>query len=143
MTQFIVDASVAAKWFLPEQYTTEAQHLLAPAHDLLAPDLIHSEFTNVMLKAIRRRELSIDQARVAVLEVPTLVRAMSIDTIMSSTLDLALKYDRSAHDASYVALGLREQCQVVTADRKLYNALANTDLAATMLWIEDVPRATV
>jgi predicted nucleic acid-binding protein len=139
VTLFVVDASVVAKWFLPEQHSPDAQRLLTQRHDLVAPDLIHSEFTSILLKALRRRELQMDQARVAIFEMPTLVRAISIETMMNSTLDLALKYDRSAYDASYVALGLRERCQVVTADRKLYNALASTDLASTMLWIEDVP----
>ncbi len=137
MTQFVVDASVAAEWFLPEQHTAEARSLLVPAHDLIAPDLIHSEFTNILLKLVRRSELSIAQARIAISRMPTLVRVTSVEPLMRSTLDLALRYDRSAYDASYVALALRSPCQLVTADRKLFNALVPA-LPQTMLWIGDV-----
>lgn len=137
MTQFVVDASVAAKWFLPEQHAAEARSLLVSTHDLMAPDLIHSEFTNILLKLVRRAELSILQACIAISRMPTLVRVSSVEPLMRSTLELAVRYDRSAYDASYVALALRSSCQLVTADRKLFNALAHA-LPQTMLWIGDV-----
>ena len=137
MTQFVVDASVAAKWFLPEQHTAEARSLLLSTHDLIAPDLIQSEFTNILLKLVRRAELSIAQARIAISRMPTLVRVISVEPLMRSTLDLALRYDRSAYDAFYVTLALKSPCQLVTADRKLFNALAPS-LPQTMLWVGDV-----
>jgi predicted nucleic acid-binding protein len=36
----VVDASVAAKWFLPETGSEEATQLLSGANKLIAPDLI-------------------------------------------------------------------------------------------------------
>jgi hypothetical protein len=55
---FVVDASVAIKWFLPEIHSDAALRLLAGEHTLHAPDLIFSEFGNVLWKRFRKREIS-------------------------------------------------------------------------------------
>lgn len=59
-------------------------------------------------------------------------------TLVGAALEIALAFDRSVYDSLYVALALRDDCQLVTADRRLYNALAPA-LSETMLWIEDDP----
>ncbi len=46
-------------------------------------------------------------------------------------------FDRSIYDSLYVALALRERCKLVTADRRLYNALSLA-FSDTMLWVEDI-----
>ena len=141
MSQYVVDASVAAKWFVPEAYTGEAQRLLDNEDDLLAPELILHEIANVMLKRFRRDEMSEERARGAVAMLPFLVRSVSSATVSRFSMDIAVRYHRSSYDAVYVALAHEHGCALVTADRKLYRALSATDLAATMLWIEDVPLA--
>ena len=47
MKTVIVDASVAAKWFFPEEGSKAAIRLLDGKHNLLAPDLLRSEFGNI------------------------------------------------------------------------------------------------
>jgi hypothetical protein len=44
----------------------------------------------------------------------------------------------SVHDGLYGALATREHCQLVTADRWLYDAIDDDD-TTNALWIEDVP----
>jgi len=39
-TPFVVDASVAVKWFLEEEFSGEAESLLASSRILIAPDLL-------------------------------------------------------------------------------------------------------
>lgn len=50
-------------------------------------------------------------------------------TLTASLLDeayqLAVNHRRTVYDAMYLALSLREQCQLVTADEKLLNALGS------------------
>ena len=48
MSLFVVDASVAIKWFFPEIHGDAALRLLEGEHRLHAPDLIYSEFGNVL-----------------------------------------------------------------------------------------------
>ncbi len=71
----------------------------------------------------------------------TLLDARTTKHLTTQACGLALDHDRSVYDALYVALAVDEGCQLVTADRRLYNALA-PHLPETMLWIEDVPEPT-
>ena len=61
MTQFVIDASVAAKWFLPpagEPLADEALRLLAGYADgrfrFVVPDLFWAECGNILWKAVRQ-----------------------------------------------------------------------------------------
>ncbi len=138
MTQYVIDASVAAKWFIPEDHSVAARKLLAPEHGRLAPDLIFIEFAHVLVKRRRRNEILVRDALEHLSALEGLVQVRASARLMASAVEIAVSFDRSAYDALYVALAISEECQLVTADRRLYNALA-LHLAETMLWIEDVP----
>ena len=142
MSQYVVDASVAAKWFLPEAYADDAQRLIDNNDDLFSPELMFHEMTSVMLKRVRRDGMPDERARGALAMLPFVVRPVSASHLAGMAMDIAIRYDRSAYDAAYVALAIDRGCRLVTADRRLYNALASSDLASTMLWIEDVPVPT-
>ena len=58
MTRCVVDASIAVKWFVPELHAIDASRLLYGGFALLAPDLIFSEFGNVLWKKWRRDEIT-------------------------------------------------------------------------------------
>ena len=60
MSGFVVDASVAIKWFIDEPDSAEAAFLLR--HPLSAPDLLAPERANVLWKKVTRAELSLDEA---------------------------------------------------------------------------------
>lgn len=138
MTRLVVDASVAAKWFLDEPHSSEARGIQSLDFDLLAPEFITLEMAHVMTKRIRRGEMSVDQGRNAVVRLPAMLSLRITTMLIPAALDVAVQFGRSAYDALYVVLALRHGCQFVTADRRLYNALA-PHLPGTMLWIEDVP----
>jgi predicted nucleic acid-binding protein len=53
MSLYIVDASVAVKWFLPEPYTDAASRLCHPDYQLHVPALFDLEFSNIVCKKIR------------------------------------------------------------------------------------------
>ncbi len=83
MKSWVLDASVAAKWFLPpaqETLTNEAQRLLEDFAGgrvrLLAPDLFWSEFGNVLWKAVRLGRIS----RATAEEALTTLEAVKITT---------------------------------------------------------------
>src|SRR5207302_11151721 len=62
-SRFVVDASVAIKWFVPEVHAASASRLLDPANALHAPDLIFPEVGNILWKKVRRGELTEDEGR--------------------------------------------------------------------------------
>lgn len=131
MTKIVVDTSVAVKWFVAEQHSAEARLLLdqyqSGSLSLLAPDLIVAEFYNVIGKKHSRGILSETDAQ-AVLSAFHL-----IDFILSSTVDLldgafkiATTYRRSVYDSLFIALSERENCQCVSADEKVINAVGSS-----------------
>lgn len=63
MTTLVIDASVALKWFIPEVHEVEAKRFLDPGNSLCAPDLLPSEFGNILWKKVRRAEITADEAQ--------------------------------------------------------------------------------
>ena len=55
--RLVVDASVAVKWFVEEEYTTDAVRLLEQGHQLYAPRLLASEVGNTLWRKVRTGEL--------------------------------------------------------------------------------------
>ena len=136
----VVDASVAAKWFLEENLSAQARGLLSAAEELLAPRIIIAELGNVLLKKVRLGEMqraSVDDA----LDVFDLfVTLRPDDRVFYRAFAVALEHGRSFYDALYVALALQEGCRLVTADERLVNAL-RPSFGDTMLWLGDLPPA--
>jgi predicted nucleic acid-binding protein len=132
VSTFVVDASVAAKWFLPaadEPLTQEALQLLkryvAGELRFLVPDLFWAEFANIMWKAVRQRRWSQAAAEAAVRE----MRNRNLPSIPSLALleeafTIASAFDRTVYDGLYVALALTFKTHLITADERLANALA-------------------
>ena len=136
MTRIVVDASVAVKWFLPEDHSKEALRLLDERRELLAPDLIWAEVGNVLWKRWRGGELAAENARIILQDfrkLPLLIHPA--DEIAEAAWSLASELGRSFYDSLYLALAANQSCPMVTADRRLWNALGST--LASLVWIED------
>lgn len=140
MSAFVVDASVAAKWFLPEEHTDAALRFLDESVALSVPDLLFAEFGNLLLKRVKRDHLSELEARrivktllAAPLEIERTERHIEL------ALDIAAKLGLTAYDSLYVAVAATRNRQLVTADRRLYEAVAQSTLVEHVLWIEDGP----
>src|SRR5262245_27783673 len=105
--KYVVDASVAVKWYVPEIYSVEAERLLDPAHDLHAPDLIIPEFGNILWKKSGRGELTAAQARKiieAFIEVPMLKYPAS--TLLGAAFAGAVQTGQTVYDWTYLALAV-------------------------------------
>jgi len=140
MSLFVVDASVAVKWLFPEPQRADALRLQRPEAMLHAPDFIQLEVVNVVAKRLRRGLLPHEDASLA------FGLARSLPVAFHSWLDLlapafrlAADTRRSMYDCLYLALAVRLDAQLVTADRKFFDALADGPFAAHLCWIEDVP----
>ncbi len=81
----VVDASVAAKWYMPEEYSDRAMDLLHSGLELIAPDLLLLEFGNIILRVLRRREMDSDKAeRVCRVMLPRAVRFTPAGHVLGS-----------------------------------------------------------
>jgi predicted nucleic acid-binding protein len=139
LSDYIVDASVAAKWFLPETFAGEASKILRSANRLYAPDFLLLEMDNVFCKRVRRGEMSADEAR----EARLLLRKVSIN--YSTTWELqdeayliAVETKSSLYDCLYLALGVRRQAPMLTADRRLFENILSGPFSKFVAWVEDI-----
>jgi predicted nucleic acid-binding protein len=140
MSVFVVDASVAMKWFVPEVHTADALRLRDPAYTLHAPGLFDAEMSNIAWKKVQRAELAPADAADLVAELPNLpLSRHPILPLLASAFDLACQTRRTVYDCLYLALALQLGQPMVTADQRLVNALASTPHAALLRWIANVP----
>jgi predicted nucleic acid-binding protein len=140
LTRIVVDANVVVKWVLPEDLSDAAARLLGSGHELWAPDLVWAEVGNIFWKKWRRGEVSGEDAQSlgsTVLRLP--VRVGSTPLLFAAAADLSRRFSRSFYDCLYLAQAAHLGCPMVTADRRLFNALQRTEIAASLLWIEDAP----
>ena len=138
--KYVVDASVAVKWYVPENHSTEAERLLDPAHDLHAPDLIVPEFGNILWKKVGRGELTLVQAR-RIVEVFVALPLFKYQTspLLEPALEGATQTAQTVYDWTYLALAISLDCAMVTADEKFYLALGNGPLGRHLCWVADLP----
>ena len=136
MSLYVVDANVVAKWFVPESLSEEAVRLLDERHELASPDLLWPELGNVLWKKARAGQLTGQEtARIlrALDQFP--VTFFPSRLVLEGAVEIALGTGRSVYDSVYVALAVALECQLVTADERLVNALAVGPLAPHVLWI--------
>ncbi|MEW6278802.1 MAG: type II toxin-antitoxin system VapC family toxin [Candidatus Eremiobacterota bacterium] len=125
----VLDAGVAAKWVLQEPDSDRAAELLdawrAGEVELIAPDLLLAEVGNVLYKRCHLMgQLEAEEAeRGLQLVLQARPELVSSEHLVESALELALRFGRSVYDCLYVALALRERCNVITADLKLVAAM--------------------
>ena len=131
MSSYVLDASVAAKWFLPE----EGEPLAAEAFDLaegyasgkvslMVPDLFWIELANILWKAHRIERVSAEAAEAALqsavdLRIPT----SGSEPLLHDALSIATRFQRTVYDCIYVALALSTQRPLITADKRLFHAV--------------------
>jgi len=136
---FVVDASVAIKWFFPEIHSEAALRLLDPQHTLHAPGLIFSEFGNVLWKRFRKNEISRKEASVTIDVLRSLpLHVQSSQSLIPLALEIACGENRIVYDSLYVAAAIVHQFPLVTADGKLYRALGKGRFSEHLLWVEDI-----
>lgn len=140
--RWVVDASVAAKWVIPETDSGTAIALLGD--ELIAPDLIYPEFANILWKKHARREMdtsAVESATRWLLHVPFEVHASS--GLLLAAVDLSIRLQHPAYDCFYLALARANGCSLVTADRRLVRLCDNamrSDLDGVAVHLADVGR---
>jgi len=136
LSLYVVDASVAAKWFVPESLSNAAVQLLDDEHELASPDLLWPEVGSVVWKKSRKGEITADEASrivTALDRCPLVVFPSRL--VLRGALEIAFGTGRSVYDSVYVALAVALECRLATADERLANALARTPLAPHVVWI--------
>jgi predicted nucleic acid-binding protein len=127
----VVDASVATMWFLQQAHSDAARALVAPAYELVAPDLLHLEVGNAIVRAVRRgmiRESSGDSAIRT--HLPRAVRLMRMDGRGYDAFELAWRFGGSVYDAAYLLLAAALNVPVITHDAQMLKTAAAASIKA-------------
>ena len=125
MPAFIVDASIAAAWFLEDESSEIADLLLERLENGEAghvPDQFWHEVRQLMTKAVRRKRATYEEA----LRHLRGIRALGLRECGGGTdhivMHLANVHGLSAYDACYLSLALEMGCGLFTLDNKLHSA---------------------
>ena len=120
----ILDSSVIAKWFFPEESGQLALKIkddfTTNVTSISAPLLLYWEINNLLKTATKRSRITAKSA-VSVYEAFLKLNFIvySSEELMAKTLKIAIQFDISSYDASYVALAEYLQKPFFTADQKL------------------------
>ncbi len=118
----VVDASIAAKWYLQEPGSEEAAALLTSASVLIAPALIRVEVTGAILRRFRERALSLERAKEAceLWEADLAggaIRLVPDETLLGPARVIAFQIKHTIQDCLYLAAAVEAgRVRLVTAD---------------------------
>ena len=141
MSLYVVDSSVAIKWYVPEPFSTEALRLRTCGTPLHAPDFLDVEMAAILWKKIRRGDLTRSVADDIMIDLAglTIVTRHPTGPLVAPAFDIADLSGRTVYDCLYLALAVQLGGVMVTADEKLVNALAGTSWAAHTTKLQDIP----
>ncbi len=142
---WVIDASVLAKVYLKdEEFAPLAEEIVRRYVDgsieLIAPQFVLYEIPSAIQAAVRRRRLNLTDARQAIrdffsLRIRTLGDEDTLQRMVESAYLRATQLDCRIYDALYLLVAEALDCQLVTADSKLYNAIK--DRVDYVVWLGD------
>lgn len=107
-------------------------------HDLAsAPDLIEIEIASALTRSVRRKHLSLDEARTSYeLALQLMPDIEPSQPLMNRAFELSLQLVHPTPDCIFLALAERQNDMLVTADSKLWRKLVWTPYARLIQLID-------
>ena len=125
----VVDASVVAKWFIPEADSDKAVKLrnrhIEGSLNLMAPDLLLYEIANALVYHPEIRDEDIREDMEALFTVDIELVSPS-SKLMASIPEGARRRDISVYDSSYLVLAEIVATNLVTADKRMFEKAMHT-----------------
>jgi predicted nucleic acid-binding protein len=121
----VVDASVAAKWYLPEPGTEAALELMSGPNPLMAPDLIRLEVLSAITRRVRTGEATVKESEKRCEDWRRHLHAGAVSLVPESDLldeavRLAMEIRHTLQDCLYLAVARRLDAALITADRPFH-----------------------
>lgn len=137
--RLVIDASVAIKWYVAENLREAARQLVLGAHELHTVDLLGVELANIAWKKALRGEIGTQQATLFVDDrYRHFMRIHRSDEHLRPALQLALDLGHPVYDCIYLACAAGLDATLVTADRRLLDAVADTAYGRRAAYLADV-----
>ncbi len=134
MSIYVVDASVALKWFFEEEDTAQAEAFAASEDELFAPTLILTEVANALWKKKRIEAVDLDGALRICEHLPSFFKDLiAVESLLPHAIALSFALDHPIYDCVYLSLAHEKKCPLVTSDRRLINKAQGQPLAPRLL----------
>jgi predicted nucleic acid-binding protein len=121
---FVVDASVAASWLMPDEGRPQALRAYVQLADdhALVPSLWWFESRNLFVMNERRGRITTEQTQEALALLSALPIEFDHEPVESDVLYFARHYRLTVYDAAYLELAQRKTLPLATFDRALATA---------------------
>ena len=139
----VVDTSIAIKWILNEHDSSTALALLTDWTNrevvILAPGLLLYEATSTLYRHVRSGKIPFEDAERGLKEV--ILTVVEFEFSHDSTYNIrAMKLAQqfglpAAYDAQYLALAESQNCELWTADKRMWNSIGGK--LAWVRWMGD------
>lgn len=136
---WVVDASVAVKWVIPEVLSERADRVREGDDEVLAPDFLLVEVANALWRKTSAREISpreADDAFALIRDSGLAVHATA--PLLPRAMAVSRRLDHPVYDCVYLALAERERATLVTADHRLLRRVAARRLGVAIVDLRTV-----
>lgn len=119
----VPDANIVVKWYMPEQYSSEALHLFNITGKFIrAPAFLKTEFFSVVVKKIQLRLLSKEFADLILYHFNNRkdILYFQFHDELDTAYEIASEINHSLYDCLYIAVAQYVGGTVITADKKFY-----------------------
>jgi predicted nucleic acid-binding protein len=119
---------VVVKWLIEEPLTENALIVFEGYSrgelTVIAPDLLYAEVGNVLWKKCLFQGLGEAEAQSMLNKLDQLdLQITPASELLHESYQIAVQHRRTFYDSLYLALCQREDCPLITADEKLFNAV--------------------
>jgi len=139
VTPTVIDASVVLKWYFHEPFSDEAVRLIGQGHEIMVPDILHTQVGTVLWKRMKSGELKREDA----LRILSNLRRLPLTSVPTAqlapaALEIATATARTYTESVYFALAMKHKAPLVTADRRWYTLLSTGPMRPFLRWVGDV-----
>ncbi len=122
-TKLVLDANVIAKWYIEEENTEKAikirDKFVADKLAIFEPTLLIYELGNVFWKHPVKSPDDVETDFKALFEIELEFLDVNEPGFLKNVFENARKFGITFYDAVYVSLAMKEDCKLITADRRL------------------------
>ena len=127
MSPIILDCSVTASWFIPDEFSKSSLNIKDKIREkgAIVPTIWSLEVGNVLLISERRKRITKEQRQKALYilkDLPIKTDELTFKNAWFETIELAEKYNLTLYDACYLELVLRYNSILATFDNNLKQA---------------------
>ena len=139
----VVDASVALKWVLDEEFSDRAEALLndclVARRRIVGPPHLLAEVTNALYQRVRRNTITTDEGESGVLQFLRFpIESLAPAGLYHHAYNFARAHGLSAlYDSLYIVLAQLLEAELWTDDRRILRTLGS--VAPWVRWIGDYP----